>query len=115
MLPARLSAPLLIGTLLAGSAIAQDRPALEPLPAPPPLPERVRSGQVLEPEVTIIQRKEETIHEYRLNGELLAVKVEPKVGPAYYLIDTDGDGSLETRSNEFEPDLLIQGWVLLRW
>ncbi|HEY5700780.1 MAG TPA: DUF2782 domain-containing protein, partial [Gammaproteobacteria bacterium] len=76
---------------LAGMAQTQE-PALPEAPEPPPLPQRVQSGESLEPEVTIIRRQEETVTEYRVNGKLQAIKVQPNNAPAYYLVDADGDG-----------------------
>ncbi len=94
---------------------AQSPPALEPVPDPPPIPEPVRSGESLEPEVTIIRRARETVTEYRLNGRLQAIKVEPENAPAYYLVDTDGDGDLETRRSAYGPDFLIPMWIIMSW
>ena len=82
--------------------------------AAPDLPPPVQSGEPLEPEVQIILREKETVTEYRVNGRLRAIKVVPTVGPAYYLVDKDGDGSLETRG-ELDGDLLIPQWVIFSW
>jgi hypothetical protein len=94
---------------------AQPPPAPEPVPNPPPIPDRVRSGETLEPEVTITRRARETVTEYRINGRLRAIRVEPDNAPAYYLVDTDGDGDLETRRSSHGPDLLIPMWLILSW
>ena len=69
----------------------------------------------LEPEVTIIQSDDEMIEEYRANNQLFMIKVTPRKGHAYYLVDTDGDGSLDTRKNELVENILIPQWILLRW
>lgn len=90
-------------------------PALEPLPDMAPTPTGIDTAAELEPEVSIIKRDEETVHEYRVNGELYMVKIEPRNGPPYYLIDKDGDGSLESRYNKLEPALLIPSWMIFRW
>jgi len=71
---------------------------------PPP------SGQV-----TIKGDKNEAISEFRINGQLYMIRITPKKGLPYYLVDGDGDGNLETRWNDLAPDLLIPSWVLLRW
>lgn len=93
-------------------ALAEEPPAV---PEPPPLPGPVESGETLEPEVTIIPRAEERVEEFRVRGQLYMVKITPRRGAPYYLIDTDGDGQLETRRSELEPDFLIPNWVLFSW
>jgi len=79
---------------------------------PPPLPESLDEG--FEPEVTITRRKETLIEEYRHNGTLYMIKITPKRGYPYYLIDSDGDGSLETRRNELSNPEVVQ-WRLFSW
>ena len=113
-----LSLPVVLTALSGAPALAQDTrpPHLEPVPEPPPLPGRVRSGEVLEPDVRIVRRDQATVTEYRVNGRLRAIKVKPDGdAPPYYLYDTDGDGSLERRADRFDPDLLIPNWVLFSW
>ena len=72
-------------------------------------------GETLEPEVTIRRQPQRTVTEYRINGRLYMVKVQPTKGPAYYLSDTDGDGELESRQNELDPAFLIPKWILFSW
>ncbi|GAB6041769.1 DUF2782 domain-containing protein [Endothiovibrio diazotrophicus] len=72
-------------------------------------------GETLEPEVTIREKGEKTITEYRVAGRLYMIKVKPAVGPAYYLSDTDGDGNLETRQSELDPGFMIPKWILFQW
>ena len=117
---ARLLALSITGLLTAtGPAVAQDELAPAETPpvvedtAPPPIPSDDREG--LEPEVTIIRKDDRTIEEYRVNGELYMVKVTPSRGYPYYLVDSDGDGRLETRRNELDPRILVPSWVILRW
>lgn len=71
--------------------------------------------EALEPKVTIHEDGRGVIEEYRLNGSLYMIKVTPAVGPPYYLIDTDGDGELESRRNELDPDVMIPAWIIFRW
>lgn len=95
---------------------AADTDGLEPLPdAVPPPPEVVQSGQPLEPDITIIQRKDVTIEEHRLNGHLYKIKVTPAVGKPYYLLDSDGDGVMETNMTEVYSDFVVPQWVLFSW
>ena len=83
-------------------------------PEPPVLPAQLASGEALEPEVTIIERGKETLHEYRLNGQLYMVKIVPEAGAPYYLIDSDGDGTLDVY--EVGPkNVAVPQWVLFSW
>jgi len=92
---------------------AQIASAQEDLAPPPPLPEET-SNQLPEPEVTIVHSKEATIEEYRVNGQLRYAKITPSKGPAYYMIDTDGDGLLDKRDNNLDNPPINQ-WILMRW
>lgn len=40
------------------------------------------------------------IDEYRVQGMLHVVKVTPRRGPVYYLVDRNGDGRLDTSEGE---------------
>jgi hypothetical protein len=82
--------------------------------APPP-PPAVQSGESLEPEVTIIDKGEQTITEYSINGRVYATKITPKRGAPYYLIDKDGDGVLETRQSDIEGTPNVPQWILFSW
>lgn len=81
---------------------------------PPKLPEPLRSGESIEPEVNIIQKDDRTVEEYRVNGELYMVKVTPLVGYPYYFIDTDGDGSLDSKQFELQSGI-VPNWILFKW
>jgi hypothetical protein len=95
--------------------IAQDESgAVEVLP-PPDIPEGIQSGEAIEPEITIIRRDDAVIEEYRVGGNLYMVKVTPAVGPAYYLVDQDGDGKLESRTTKMGSDSAVPQWVIFSW
>lgn len=66
-------------------------------------------------EVTIEGEKPDIVEELRVNGQLYAIRVSPKHGVPYYLVDSDGDGDLETRKNDTDSDLLIPAWVIKKW
>lgn len=102
---------LLLPALLYCSFVAAEEPASLPPPPPPGLGDQ----EGIEPEVRIIQREDQTVEEYSINGQVYMIKVTPKNAPPYYLIDSDGDGSLESSPTEIEPNLLIPSWVLFRW
>ena len=93
-----------------------DQPSdLQAVPEPPDIPPQVKSGETLEPDVTIRRDDRKTITEYRVNGRVQSIKVEPVVGPTYWLVDTTGDGFTDTRYDNFYPPFAIPGWVIFRW
>lgn len=104
----------LLSVLLAGQVHAEDEIPV-PIPDQPDLPAPVQSGQPMEPDVTIIRRGEETIEEYRINNQLYMVKITPVIGPAYVLVDRDGDGNLEARQGDNQKGMNINRWVLFSW
>ncbi len=66
-------------------------------------------------DINIIKREDKTIETHSVNGVVYKVKVTPTSGPAYYLYDTDGDGSLETRSNRELSETTVQQWKIFEW
>jgi hypothetical protein len=64
-----------------------------------------------EPEVTIRQRGQTTVHEYRIHGKLYMVKVVPVHGKAYFLIDERGDGIMR-RIESMDAGLSVPMWVV---
>lgn len=109
-----ISIPLLLFACAIAAQQPEPLPDLTPLPEPPEIPDSVPEGETLEPEITVIEREEETVEEYRINGQLYMVKITPSAGLAYYLIDTDGDGRLETRTDNLQTPNIPQ-WVLFSW
>lgn len=97
---------------LALPVMAQQPPALEPLPEPPPPPPGMTDE--FEPEVTILQRDGDTVEEYRINGRLYMVKVTPPHGVPYFLIDQRGDGVM-VRHSDASPALSVPMWVIRSW
>lgn len=96
-------------------ALAADEEGLEDVPEPPEIPQQLQDGQPIEPEITIIHREEAVIEEYRVNGRMYMVKITPKVGPPYYLLDRDGDGRMESRMSEIYDDFVVPQWVIFSW
>lgn len=85
-------------------------------PIPDGSPDATHQQNVPAPEVTIRRRGDQgVLEEYRAGGVLYMIKVNPSKGVSYYLVDTDGDGNLETRYNDLQSGMLIPAWVLLRW
>jgi hypothetical protein len=108
--------------LCAAATVAQEQPLP---PAPPPPPPVVAPGVVvptpnpepepLESEIRIYETERGTVQEYRVEGRLYMVRVIPRRGRPYYLIDRDGDGMLETRRSGLQAQPIIPQWVLFRW
>ncbi|WP_108447493.1 DUF2782 domain-containing protein [Halomonas denitrificans] len=68
-----------------------------------------QSAGDLEPDITIREEEDRTIREYRVNGELYAIEIQPFAGPSYYLVDHDGDGDFERREGD---RIAVPQWVL---
>jgi hypothetical protein len=68
-----------------------------------------------EPDVTIIQRGQERVEEFRMNNQIYMIKITPAKGYPYYLVDTNGDGNFDTRRPQLNSKPVIPEWVLLRW
>lgn len=96
--------------LLAAPLTVQAAPVqLEPLPsiAPPGMV----SDPTLAPQITIAQRGEDRIEEFRVRGKLYMIKVTPPHGTPYFLLDLIGNGQFQ-RMNEITPNLMVPLWVL---
>jgi len=93
----------------AGS-VEEERLEIQTLP-----PEPERPAELEDADVTIIQQEGRIIEEYRLDGQLRAIRVIPVKGRPYYLIDTDGDGILDQRRFALSDDILVPGWVVHSW
>ena len=82
---------------------------------PPPLPEEPqKSTDIPETDVQIIHKEDRVVEEYRINGQVRYIKIIPTVGPAYYMVDTDGDGEVDRRFNDLENPPINQ-WILFEW
>ena len=105
-------------SVLATSAIAQskehpkpkDLQVVDDVPAPP----QVKDDPNLEAKVTTTQKGTDTIEEYRINGKLYKMRVVPANGPAYFLVDTKGDGSF-ARVDGPDLKMAVPTWVLFEW
>jgi hypothetical protein len=86
---------------------------LPELAAPPPLPPEMELDSDLEPQITIIKRGEDTIEEYRQNGELYMIKVTPRVGFPYYMVRNRG--RINEHSGEPGSNVSTPMWRLLEF
>lgn len=107
---------LLVSLFAAWSAVAEEAalpPGLEPVPdGSPTLRDAPPLGSQPSPQVSIVRQFDGTVEEYRINGRLYMVKVLPDKGIPYFLIDSDGNGTLESRYNNKDERVLIPGWVI---
>jgi hypothetical protein len=111
----------LAGASLGPAALAEEPPIAQPpaagaggfLQAPEAMESPV-TGEAVEPDITIREEGQQLITEYRVNGLLYMVRIQPQVGPPYYLLDTDGDGTMDVRESA-PRDNAVPQWVLFRW
>jgi hypothetical protein len=85
------------------------------MPEQPELPQPVQSGEEMQPDITIIRKGKETIQEFRRNGQIYMIKIVPQVGPAYYMLDTNGDGKMDVKKNDLDKNTDINQWLLFEW
>lgn len=103
----RFYALLLLACLSAG-AYAEQTPAVKSAPPPPALDQ---SEAVDEPQVTITKQTEQIVEEYRSHGKLYMIKITPKHGKPYYLIDDRGDGKF-ARQESLDSGLRVPTWII---
>lgn len=109
-----LLAAALTAAATAAAAAAPTAPAPpEDAPEVPELPPSYQ-GERVEPEVTIIETERDVIYEYRVRGQLYMVRVQPQIGPPYFLLDTNGDGQLDSQQSD-PRNIAIPQWVLFSW
>lgn len=84
-------------------------PKLEPVPeiAPPP----GVTDEELEPQITITRRGADKVEEFRMRGRLYMIKVTPRHGKSYYLVDQRGDGSMR-RYDDLSPNFVVPMWMV---
>lgn len=104
---------------LSSVSFAQDDlevpPAIPPVGTPEaPLPPKVK-GEEIEPTVTIRDEEDRRVEEYSYMGVVYMVKITPLGGIPYYLIDTDGDGNLETAPDKGLAPVQPVQWKIKEW
>ena len=87
---------------------------LEPLPEALPPPPALEGNPGDEPEVTVVQKGENTVEEYRIHGELYMQKITPSHGVPYYLLKEDQNGGWSKFDGPAAP-LVIPKWVIFRF
>lgn len=77
---------------------------------------KVEPGYVPKAEITIIEGENRLVKEYRINGQLRAVKVTPSNGfPAYYLIDREGTGQFQRLGPDMGENIVVPNWIVIEW
>lgn len=94
----------------ATAAIAQSPPRLEPLPEVPP-PPALRDIAPEEPRVLIRREEGDKVEEYRDGGRVVMLRVTPRDGPPYYLIDTTGSGNW-MRRDSLDDGVRVPMWTI---
>jgi hypothetical protein len=115
-------AALLAFSMFAVQAADREKPGSLPEPpppvknykAPPPPPANGNdAGALPEPEVTITTKGTDRHEEYRVAGRLYMVRVIPKKGRPYYLVDKEGRG--EFVRDEIQSGVSPPMWVIKRF
>ena len=67
-----------------------------------------------EPTITIVEDKERdaTLQIHQVNGQIYGIRVIPKVGVPYNLVDTNGEGQF---IRDAADRILVPEWVLKRF
>jgi hypothetical protein len=81
-----------------------------------PLPEKILEPPPPEAEPAVSIRTDssgDVVEEYRLNGQIYMVKVRPERGVPYTLLDTNGDGRLDSQDGEGPVRPVY--WTLYEW
>ncbi len=102
---------LLLLSCLSVAAYAVDVTDPKPLPPPPVLDP---SEAVDEPQITIKQNADQVVEEYRSNGRLYMIKITPKHGKPYYLVDDRGDGKF-ARQESLDSGLRVPMWLIFKF
>ena len=113
---------LLLTVLFTAAALAQSParprpPGTTPLEEPPPMPAApagIDPAIEAQSQVTTREEGDRTIQEYRVGGKLFMMRVTPKHGRAYVMIDHRGDGQL-TRMDNLDSGVRVPQWVLLEF
>ncbi len=117
---------LLFSTIWLGTVSAQSNPPNKAEPAPPP-PDLINKSEqempdlpdlgadpAMEPQVTIKKGDEETIEEYRVNGQLYMIKVIPRIGKPYFLLNKRSPVG-EVHRGDMESGVSVPMWQLYRF
>lgn len=104
---------LLLTSLSLQVVAAQPVPAdLQPLPAAPTAYDASREEAA--DEITIHKETEQTVEEYRAGNRLYMIKITPRIGAPYYLVDQRGDGKF-ARQESLDSGFRPPQWVIKKF
>ena len=104
---------ILTATLLGVASLAAWAQSETQLAAPE-LPPAGYAGESVQPDVTILETDRGTVYEYRIKGRLYMVRIQPQIGLPYFLIDSNGDGTLDVQQDRVWNNAVPQ-WLLFSW
>ncbi len=68
------------------------------------------------PDGVTVKRQDSTlIEEYREGGRLEMIKITPESGPAYFIEDRAGDGTMSPRESDMDSEFNIRTWKIGEW
>jgi hypothetical protein len=73
------------------------------------------SSADLEPSVRIEQHENRTVEEFSVNDNVYMIKITPKYGAPYTLIDPNGNGEMEWRRDTLGAEVTPPSWTLFSW
>ncbi len=100
--------------VLCASAYAADQPKPSEAESPASPPNAGEEPVPGEPQVTITKQTGQTIEEFRVGGRLYMIKITPKHGRPYYLIDDRGDGRF-ARQEGLDSGVRVPQWVIKKF
>ena len=112
---AALALALALPLLAAAQSAERPKPPTVPLEDLPPPPPMITTKPEPEPQVTERAEAGETIQEYRLKGKLYMMRVTPRNGPPYILMDLKGDGTFTRQENALDNGVRVPQWVLMEF
>ena len=112
----------LISLVMLPMALAEDdifatdaKPSFRKLAPEPGTDIEYYAAEDVQPDITIRREEHADFEEYSVNGNPYMIKVSPKVGSPYYLMDSDGNGEFGWRRGNMNNDLLVPGWAVFSW
>jgi hypothetical protein len=103
--------PAWLVACVAGAAFAQTAPRLERLPDVPPPPPGVTDLSADDPRVLIRPQEGDKVEEYREGGRVVMLRVTPRNGPPYYLVDHTGSGNWMRRES-LDDGVRVPMWTI---